>query len=135
MITDLIRFFFKIAGMLLDFYYEMIVDILRFCPLPFVCGTNRLGKTKSLKAALSLVGNGSNFFSAVRERFIPRLCSRSTLPLVLDDVKSPTVIEIVAVSFYNSGKDGKCVFEAAPRTIPMFTVNCDTLEGMNNDPR
>ncbi|XP_046858553.1 uncharacterized protein LOC124452001 [Xenia sp. Carnegie-2017] len=103
--------------------------------LPIVCGTNRLGKTKSSKAALSLVGNGSNFFSAVRQRFIPRLCSRSTLPPVLDDVKSPTVIENVAVSFYNSGKDGTCVFEAAPRTIPMFTVNWDTLEGLNNDPR
>ena len=78
---------FLTAGMLLAPHYEMVVDVLGFCHLPVVCGVNRLGKTKSAKGALSLIGNQANFFSAVKDRFIPRLCSRSTLPPVLDDIK------------------------------------------------
>lgn len=114
---------FLTAGMLLALHYEMVVDVLGFYPLPVVCGVNRLGKTKSAKGALSLIGNQANFFSAVKDRFIPRLCSWSTLPPVLDDIKSPKVIEEVAVSFYNCGKDGTCLLETAPRTCPILTVN------------
>ena len=117
------------------FHYEMIIDILGFCPLPIICGVNRLGKTKSAKGALSLIGNTSNFFSAVKDRFIPRLCSRSTLPPVLDDIKNSKVIQDIAVSFFNCGKDGTCVLETAPRTCPMVTVNWETLDGLNKDPR
>ena len=126
---------FLTAGMLLALHYEMVVDVLGFCPLPVVCGVNRLGKTKSAKGALSLIGNQANFFSAVKDRFIPRPCSRSTLPPVLDDIKSPKVIEEVAVSFYNCGKDGTCLLETAPRTCPILTVNWETLDGLNRDPR
>lgn len=58
------------------------------CPIPVVCGVKRLCKTKSAKAALSLIGNMGAFYSLVKERFIPRLCSRTTLPPVLDDIKA-----------------------------------------------
>ena len=126
---------FFIAGMLLGLHYEMIIDILGFCPLPVVCGSNRLGKTKSSKAALSLIGCTTNFYSAVKERFVPRLCSRSTLPPVLDDVKSWQKVEDAAITFFNRGKDGTCLLETEPRTCPMFTVNWPTLEGLNKDQR
>ena len=33
------------------------MDTLGFCPIPIVCGVNRLGKTKSAMAVLSLIGN------------------------------------------------------------------------------
>lgn len=58
------------------------------CPIPVVCGVKRLCKTKLAKAALSLIGNMGAFYSSVKERFIPRLCSRTTLPPVLDDIKA-----------------------------------------------
>ena len=121
--------------MLLGLHYEMVFDILGFCPVPVVCGENRLGKTKSSTAALSLIGNTANFFSAVKDRFIPRLCSRSTLPPVLDDVKKYHVIEDAAITFFNKGKDGSCVLETEPRTCPLFTVNWPTLEGLHKDQR
>jgi hypothetical protein len=124
-----------IAGMLLGIHYETIIEHLSFCPVPIVCGANRLGKTKSSKAALALVGNTANFYSAVKERFSPRLCSRSTLRPVLDDVKSPKLVEEVAISFFNKGKDGSCLLETEPRTCPMLTVNWPTLEGLNKDQR
>ncbi|CAB3997338.1 Hypothetical predicted protein, partial [Paramuricea clavata] len=55
-----------------------------------------------------------------KERFIPRQCSRSTLPPVLD-VKTHRVIADVAVSLFNKGKDGTCIFEQEARTCPTFT--------------
>lgn len=121
--------------MLLGLHYEDIMDTLGFCPLPVVCGTNRLGKTKSAKAALSLIGNGGSFYSAVKDRFIPRLCSRSSLPPVLDDIKKPKQVEEIAVAFYNRGKDGTCFFESTPHTCPILTVNWEVLDALQKDPR
>ena len=111
-------------------HYETIIKFKKYCPTPVICGTNRLGKTTSARSALSLVGNTKNFYSSVKERFIPRLCSRSTLPPVLDDVKIPKVLADVAMSMFNNGKDGTCVFEKEPRTCPVFTVNWEVLDGL-----
>jgi hypothetical protein len=73
--------------MLIGLHYEMLISKLKYCPMPVVCGTNRLGKTMSARASLSLIGNASNFHSSVKESYIPHLCSRSTLTPVLDNVK------------------------------------------------
>lgn len=40
-----------------------------------------------------LMGNKTQFFSSVQETFIPHLCSRSTLPPVLDDIKNTQQLE------------------------------------------
>ena len=127
--------FFSTAGMLLGLQYEQIQNVLGFCPIPVVCRVNRLGKTKSAKAALSLIGNEKSFYSSVKERFIPRLCSRSTLPPVLDDVKKSKVVEDIVVAFFNEGKDGTCLLESMPRTCPLLTVNWEALDGLDRDPR
>ena len=87
------------AGILLGLHYEAIMDVLGFCPIPVIGRVNRFGKTKSAITALSLIRNGHSFYSAVKERFIPRLCSRSSLLPLLDDIKKPKVIEDIAVSF------------------------------------
>ena len=92
-----------------------------------VCGTNKLGKTRSAEGALNLIGNQQNFFSAVRERFVPKLCSRLTFPPMLDDLKSSKTIEDIAIQFYNRGRDGTCSQECTPRTAPLLTVNWETL--------
>lgn len=115
-------------------HYEMIIKLVKYCPMPVSCGTNRVGKTTSARAGLSLIGNSANFFASVKERFIPRLCSRSTLPPVLDDIKVPKILDDVAMSVFNNGKDGTCVFEKESRTLPTFTVNWKVLDGLNFDP-
>ena len=84
-------------------HYEMIIKLVKYCPMPLACGTNRVGKTTSARAGLSLIGNSTNFFVLVKERFMPRLCSHSTLPPVLDDIKVPNILE--------------------SRLLPTFTVN------------
>lgn len=106
-----------------------------FCPLPVVCGTNGLGKTKASKAALSLIGNSANFYARVNQRFLPRLCSRSSLPPVIDDVKLPSILEEVVMSSYDNGTDGTCLQETDPRTCPLLTVNYKTLDFFKKDPR
>ena len=128
--------FIILAGMLLGLHYESITSSQEYCPVPILCGTNRLGKSRCAKAALSLIGNNNNgFFSTVKERFIPRLCSRSTFPPVIDDIKKPKVIEDIALNYYNKGKDGTCRMECTPRTCPILTVNWEVLDGLENDPR
>jgi hypothetical protein len=79
--------------------------------------------------------NSVNFYSSVKQRFIPRLCSRSSLPPVIDDVKISSILEDAAISFYNNGKDGTCLQETEPRTCPLFTINYATLDCLNKDPR
>lgn len=116
-------------------HYEMIIHIVGFCPVPVICGVNCLGKTKCAKAALSLIGNGGSFYSSAKVQFIPRLCSRTTLPSVLDDIKKAKQIEEIAVAFYNRGKDGTCLLESTPRTCPILTVNWETLDALERDPR
>lgn len=111
------------------------MNALGYRPVPVVCGVNRLGKTKSAVAALSLIGNGQSFYSSVKERFIPRLCSRSTIPLVLDDLKKAKTVEDIAVAFYNRGKDGTCLLKTTPRSCPMLTVNWEVLDALGKDPR
>jgi len=118
--------------MLIARQYELIIDILWFCLLPIIYEVNnRLQNTKSTKGALSLFGNSSNFFSSVKDRFIPPLCSRSTLPPVLDDI---TNLLVIAVLFYNYGRDGTRVLETTPKTCPMVNVNCETRDGVIKDP-
>ena len=121
--------------MLLGLHYEQITEIQGCCPIPVMCGTNRLGKSKCAKGALSLIGNQNGFFSTVKERFIPRLCSRSSLPPVIDDITKTKVIEDIAMAFYNKGKDGTCNMECTPRTCPILTVNWQALTGLDSDPR
>jgi len=89
--------------MIAGLHYESIMDTMGFCPVPVVCGSNRLCKTKSAKVALSLIGNMACFYSIVKEWFIPRLCCRTTLPQVVDDMKKAKLITEIAVSFYNRG--------------------------------
>ena len=91
--------------------------------------------SKSSKAALHLIGSINNFYSSVKERFIPKLSSRSTLPPVFDDVKIRKLVENILVSFYNMGKDGTCLEECLPRTCPIITVNWKTLDGLERNPR
>lgn len=124
-----------LGGMIMGLHYEAILNLYGFCPLPILCGQNRLGKTKSAKAALSLIGNGNAFYGSVKERFVPRLCSRSSLPPVLDDLQKPKQIEEMAITFYNRGKDGTCFMECTPRTCPIITVNWETLDALDRDPR
>lgn len=100
------------AAVVIGLHYEAIMDMLGYCPIPVVCGGNRLGKTKSARAALSLIGNGGAFFASVKERFIPRLCARTTVPPVIDDIKKAKQVEDIAVGFFNRGKDGTCFFES-----------------------
>lgn len=121
--------------MIIGLHYQTIMVILGCCPIPVVCGVNRLGKTKSAEAALSLIGNMGSFYSSVKERFVPRLCSRTTLPPVLDGIKKHKLIEDIAVAFYNRGKDGTCFLESLPSTCPIVTVKWETLDGLNRDPR
>ena len=100
--------------MIIGLHYEAIMEILGCCTISVVCGVNSLGKTKSAKAALSLIG---------KERFIPRLCSRTTLPPVLNDIKRPKLFEDIAVAVYNKGKDSTCFLESMACTCPVVTVN------------
>ena len=64
------------------------MEILGCCPIPVVCDVNRLAKTKSAKAALSLIGNMGSFYFTEKERFTPQLCSRTSLLRVQDDIKN-----------------------------------------------
>lgn len=83
--------------MIIGFRYEAIIEILGYCLIPVVCGMNRLEKTKSARAALSLIGNTGSFHSSAKDRFIPCLCAWTTLPPLFDDVKKAKQIEDIAV--------------------------------------
>ena len=96
------------AGATLGLHYDKIIEEGNHLPVPVICGEHRLGKTKSARAALHLMGNGRQFFSSARERFIPHLCSRSTFPPVLDDIKNTRQLGELALAYFDGGKDGTC---------------------------
>jgi hypothetical protein len=110
--------------MLLGLHYEEIIELADHCPIHVICGQHRLGKTKYAKAAL-----------VAKERFIPRLCARSSFPPVFDDLKKQKQLEDIALSFYNGGKDGSCFKETAPKTCPIVTINWEAFEGICTDYR
>ena len=74
-------------GATLGLHYGKIIEGGNHLPVPVICGEHRLGKTRSARAALHLMGNGKQFFSSARECFILCLCSRSTFPPVLEGIK------------------------------------------------
>ena len=110
-------------------------DFTPSLPSPSGVWHQQVGEDKVSGRGANLIGNQQNFFSAVRERFVPKLCSRSTFPPVLDDLKSSKTIEDIAIQFYNRGRDGTCSQECTPRTAPMLTVNWETLDKLDKDPR
>ena len=81
------------------------------------------------------MGNHKQFFSSARERFIPRLCSRSTFPPVLDDMKNAQQLGELALAYFDGGKDGTCSREMIPKTCPLVTANWEALEGLPQDYR
>ena len=57
------------------------------------------------------------------------------LPPVFDDIKISKLVENIAVSFYNMGRDGMSLEECLPHTCPIITVNWKTLDGLESDSR
>ena len=100
-----------------------------------ICGEHRLGKTKVARAALRQMGNDHHFFSSARERFIPHLCSRSSFPPVLDDLKNAHQLGEIALAYYDGVKDGTCAKEIEAKTCPMVTMNWEALDGLAQDYR
>ena len=127
--------FFSLAGLCIGLHYEQIIREGYHCPIPVICGEHRLGKTKSARVALRLMGNDHQFFSSARERFIPHLCSRSSFPPVLDDLKNAHQLGEIALAHYDGGKDGTCAKEMEPKTCPMVTMNWKALDGLAQDYR
>lgn len=123
------------AGATLGLHYDKIIEEGNHFPVPVICGEHRLGKTKSARAALHLMGNGRQFFSSARERFIPRLCSRSTFPPMLDDIKNTRQLGELALAYFDGGKDGTCSREMKPKTCPLVTLNWEALDGLAQDYR
>ena len=81
------------------------------------------------------MGNDKQFFSSARERFIACLCSRSTFPPVLDDIKNTHQLRELALAYFNGGKDGTRSREMSPKTCPVVTVNWEALEELPQDYR
>lgn len=77
------------AGLAMGLHYQQKISEGLHHPISVVCGEHRLGKTKTARAALQLMGNGHHFFSSVWDRFLPHLCSRSSFPPMLYDLKRP----------------------------------------------
>ena len=115
--------------------YESVIGAGQHFPIPVICGEHRLGKTKSARAALCLMGNENQFFSSARERFIPRLCSRSSFPPVLDDIKNAHQLGELALAYFDGGKDETCNREMTPKTCPTVTINWEALKGLPQDYR
>ena len=123
------------AGATLELDYARIIEGGNNFPVPVICGEHRLGKTRSARAPLHLMGNGKLFFSSARERFIPRLCFRSTFPPVLDDIKNTRQLGELALAYFDDGKDGTCNREMKPKTCPLVTLNWEALDGLAQDYR
>ena len=100
--------------MIIGFHYEAIVDILGYCPIPVVCGINRLGKTKSERAALSLIGNTGSFYSLAKDRFfVPgQLC---LLSLTASGKQSR--LRISQWRFTIGGRMGHALSKALPELV------------------
>ena len=122
--------FFSLAGLCIGLHYQQIIREGYHCPIPVICGEHRLWKTKSARLALRRMGNDHHFFSSAREWFIPHLCSRSSFPPVLDDLKNAHQLGDIALAYYDGSKDSTCAKGMEPKTRPLVTMNWGALYGL-----
>ena len=88
-------------------HYSTILERFLCCPVPLVFGDPGTGKTTALRCGLSFLGSqGKRLFSKATKEKYSSLCSSSTLPLVIDDPQSQSVIGDLVMSLYNGAFEG-----------------------------
>lgn len=124
-----------LAASIQAFHYEAVVKMFGGCPITMLRGDPETGKSKSLKAALSLFGGYEPcyYVKGTNASFLER-ASESTLPFVVDDPnlqgsKGSTkanfldVHEIV-VDLYNGAKTANALKGSrTPRSVPLIASN------------
>lgn len=117
-----------LGAQILNVHYEKILPLSRGIPIGMLFGDVQTGKTKILEAALSLLGTqNSHMLKKCSDNNFLKMCSQSTLGVVLDDYKG--ILEKIMLFF-----DGKPI-EAnderlQPRTSFLASVNMHCFESL-----
>ena len=83
-------------------HYQLLLEYLRFCPVPLSFGESGTGKTTALLCGLSFLG--VVFFSKLTHSKILDLCSCSSIPLGVDDPQSQGDFSRLLIDLYNGAK-------------------------------
>lgn len=124
-----------IAGTLVSFHYETIVDTYGGCPITVAIGESETGKSTAIRAGLSLFGCDeiSRYVKGTTAAFMER-ASRSTLPFAIEEAKGKKgkskvnqvdLTELI-IDLYNGSRTANLrTGFVKPRSIPILATNFD----------
>ena len=92
-------------------HYQLLIEKLRYCPIPLAFGPSGTGKTTAIECGMSLIGaENSRLYSKVTREKVYELCAESSgLPLAVDDPHSKSDNSKLLVDLYNGKKGGSIV--------------------------
>ena len=117
------------AGCLMSFHYQYILDKFEGCPVIVAYGNSGTGKTTSLKVGLALFGNCRRaIVRRATAAYIRDRCSLSTIPFGIDDPSVPREVGEMLVDLFNGATSATCSHSFNPVGIPVVTANFSMAE-------
>ena len=120
-----------IAAGVMGMHYNLCQEAFSQCPTPVTIGTNDTGKTTSAKFFLSIVGRMKN--GLARQLSVAEAATKyalSTIPIVYDDPDNIGDVKTIINNTFNEQERCNKRGSLSPRTIQMFTMNEDKLNGL-----
>lgn len=112
----------------MSLHYETIMSKYQNCPIPLAFGASGTGKTTALRCALSIVGAHPNrFFSRATLEKLMDVCSKSSVPIGVDDPSFQKNIDSLCIDLFNGANSGNLSRGTQePRTTAIISANFST---------
>lgn len=106
-------------------HYKTILLMYQSCPIPLAFGPSGTGKTTALRCALSVVGaHNTRFFSRATLPKLIDVCSKSSIPIGVDDPSFQKHIDNLSIELFNGACNGNISRGlSVPTTTALISAN------------
>ena len=112
----------------MSLHYETIMSKYQNCPIPLAFKASGTRKTTALRCALSIVGAHPNrFFSRATLEKLMDMCSKSSVPIGVDDPSFQKNIDSLCIDLFNGANSGNLSRGTQePKTTAIISANFST---------